>query len=234
MLDLRELADPGRVLLWDLDGTIVDTSEDITAGVAGALHDLGARPLSKPEVIANVGRGAEELMTRCLAAVGRPPADGEDLARAVGLFRQHYALHLMDATRPYGDLDQVLLELTARGRRMAVISNKPADFTREILDRLGLLPCFRVVLGGDSLPARKPSPEPFLHALAQWNPAVLPGAAAAIGDSMIDVETARAAGVPICGVAWGFDPDGLMRAAELDWRMEEPSDLARALLGSSP
>jgi phosphoglycolate phosphatase len=229
--DLSELADPGRALIWDLDGTLVDSSRDIASGVAGALGELGLPPLSRERVLRNVGRGVGVLMRQCLEACGRPPEDEADLDRAVDLFRIHYARHMLETTRPYADLDQVLLELHARGRLMALVSNKPADFTRQLVEHLGLASCFRAILGGDSLPTRKPSGEPFLHALTQCGPSATPASAAAIGDSLIDVEAARAAGIAICGVGWGFDPDGCMPKTTLDWWVQRPEEMRAVLLG---
>lgn len=141
---------------------------------------------------------------------------------------------------------------------MAIVSNKPKDATFEILRRMGLLDSFVVVLGGDSLPVRKPDPAPLLHALrlctavtpddrrggnslrgrasghavaAGSLPDIAPDRAAMIGDSLPDVQAARAAGMPVCGVAWGFDPDGEMRRVKLDWWFESVEELGRAVRG---
>jgi phosphoglycolate phosphatase len=112
---------------------------------------------------------------------------------------------------------------------MAVVSNKPEDATREILLRLGLLGCFVTALGGDSLPMRKPDPDPLLRALEVCRPGAPPGVAVMIGDSLPDIEAARSAGMAACGVAWGFDPDGEMRRIELDWWFETVEALGEAL-----
>jgi phosphoglycolate phosphatase len=259
------LSDPGRVLIWDLDGTIADTRADIATGVVEMLRELGRPTLDLAHVIRNVGRGVKALVTGCLADTGQPARDAAEIERAVDVFRAHYWHHLMDTTVPYAGMPEILRELATRGRPMAIVSNKPQDATREILRRMGLLDCFVVVLGGDSLPVRKPDPAPLLYALRvclagapgglrlasgqQASEAPLremasrhavdesslcdaaPYNAAMIGDSLPDVQAARAAGIPACGVAWGFDPDGEMRRAELDWWFENVEDLGGALRG---
>jgi phosphoglycolate phosphatase len=261
------LSDPGRVLIWDLDGTIADTRTDIATGVVEMLRELGRPPLDVAQVIRNVGRGVKTLVTDCLADAGRPARDAAEIERGVEVFRAHYWHHLMDTTVPYPGMPEILRELAARGRPMAIVSNKPQDATREILRRMGLLDCFVVVLGGDSLTVRKPDPAPLLYALriclagAPGGPKFAPRRvasdapsremaighaagedllceaashlAAMIGDSLPDVQAARAARMPVGGVAWGFDPDGEMRRAELDWWFESVQDLGRALRGAA-
>jgi phosphoglycolate phosphatase len=230
MRNRSELSEPDRPILWDLDGTIVDTRRDIASGVAGMFRDRGLVPLSREEVIKNVGRGVRVLVTRCLEDAGAPVRDEADLDEAVASFRDHYSRHLMDTTVPYGNLPEILLSLAERGRRMGVVSNKPEDFTRAILHELGLLACFGAVLGGDSLPVRKPSPKPLLHALRLCSPGTMPSRAVLIGDSITDVQTARAAGMPVCAVAWGFDPEGQLRGSDPDWWVETPQELEGLLL----
>jgi phosphoglycolate phosphatase len=258
------LADPDRVLIWDLDGTIADTRSDIATGVLEMLHELGRPPLDLAQVIRNVGRGVHVLVAGCLADTGRPARDATEIEHGVEVFRAHYWRHLMDTTVPYPGMPEILRDLATRGRLMAIVSNKPQDATREILRRMELLNCFAVVLGGDSLPTRKPDPAPLLHALrlclamAPDGPWLVPGKwvgrhaadsagghadaddslrelapdhAAMIGDSLPDVQAARAAGMPVCGVAWGFDPDGEMRRVTLDWWFESVEELGRAVRG---
>lgn len=228
--DLRELGRPDRVLLWDLDGTIADTRQDIATGVREMLASFHLEPLPLPNVLRHVGRGVRVLVTRSLAEAGRPDADAAMIDEGVRLFRIHYRQHLMDTTVPYGNITETLHELARRGRRMAVVSNKPEDATRALVDALGLAACFVVALGGDSLPVRKPSPEPLWHALALCRPDARPDEAVLLGDSITDLETGRAAGVPVCGVGWGFDPDGEMRRQGTDWWVETVEELGGVLL----
>jgi phosphoglycolate phosphatase len=228
------------------------------------LRELRRPALDPAQVIRNVGRGVHVLVASCLADTGKPARDAAEIEHGVEVFRAHYWRHLMDTTAPYSGMPEILCELTARGRPMAIVSNKPEDATREILRRMGLLGCFVAVLGGDSLPVRKPDPAPLLHALRlclaapEGGPRLVPSDkvghdagdraaghavaadpfldtvsdhAAMIGDSLPDVQAARAAGMPVCGVAWGFDPDGEMRRVKLDWWFESVEELGRAVRG---
>ncbi len=275
------LADGRRALIWDLDGTIADTRRDIATGVGEMLRELGRPPLEADRIIRNVGRGVHVLVAGCLADAGEPARNTAEIEHGVRVFRACYWRHLMDTTVAYPGMPELLHELAARGRAMAIVSNKPEDATREILRRMGLLDCFVTVLGGDSLPVRKPDPEPLWHALrvclrgGSGDPATNSGRgaggavepdprgahrggassrmhrasadnwaigdvamrelssarAAMIGDSLPDVQAARAAGMPVAGVGWGFDPDGEMRRAAVDWWFESVAELKQAVCG---
>jgi len=228
--DRRELARPELILLWDLDGTIADTRHDIARGVAGMLEHFGLRPLPVESVVRHVGRGVRVLVDRSLSEAGRPGAGDLEIDEAVQVFRTHYRRHMVDTTIPFGNIAEVLGTLRDLGRRMAIVSNKPEEATRALVTALGLADCFRIVLGGDSLTTRKPSPEPLLHALEVCRPGARPSEAALIGDSIIDLQAGRAAGMPVCGVGWGMDPDGELRAAGADWWFETVEELTAALL----
>lgn len=239
MADPRLLGENDRPLLWDLDGTIVDTRRDIASGVNGLLSELALPPLTLDSVTRKVGKGVRNLVGLSLEESGSPANDEESLTRSVERFREHYSRHLLDTTAPYGNLAGLLRTLRDRGRAMAVVSNKPEDLSRAILRHLGLEDCFAVVLGGDSLPTRKPDPQPLLRALEACR-AGRPGGtgransvtdAVLIGDSVIDLQAARAAGMPICAVAWGYDPEQRLRESAPDWWAETPEMLAGWLLG---
>jgi phosphoglycolate phosphatase len=229
MRDPKELADPRRVLAWDLDGTIADTRWDIATGIVEMCRELERPPLELSQVIRNVGHGVKELVTRCLVDTGQPARDEAEIARGIASFRTHYWAHLMDTTAAYPGMESLVRGLVDRGQPMVIVSNKPEDAVREILRRMGLLDCFSVVIGGDTLPTRKPDPAPLWHALEQCRPGARPDEAVMIGDSLPDIEAARAAGMPACGVAWGFDPEGHMRRVELDWWFETVDELRLAL-----
>ncbi len=229
---VSELSDPGRVLLWDLDGTIADTGRDIATAVGDLLIGRGLKPLPLESVLRHVGRGVRVLVVRSLNEAGAPAADEAELELAIATFRAHYGRHLMDTTRAFPGIPELLDALRGKGRRMGVVTNKPEDFSRKILQELGLLPCFAAVVGGDTLPERKPAPAPLLHALEICAPGTPPGRCVLIGDSITDVKTARAAGAPVCAVGWGIDPDGELRPSEPDWWMQTPDELRAALLGA--
>lgn len=184
-------------VLWDLDGTLVDSVGDIAAAMDRALVRSGRQALGEAVVRGFVGEGARRLVDRCVrAANGEPGPD--DLA----LFLEEYRAGLVVRTSLYPGM----VELLARVRApMAVVTNKPEDLTHGILHRLDLARFFPVVIGGDTLPVRKPDPEPLREALRRLGAAE----GVLVGDGAPDVGAARAAGMPIVGVGWGISrPEG--------------------------
>ncbi len=190
-----------RLAVFDLDGTLVDSVEDLHASVNHALAAVGLPPRSLAEVRSFVGEGARVLLAKAVA-----PRD-ELLEPALAAWRPHYAAHCLDRTLPYPGVGPLL---AGAGRTLAVLTNKPGEMSRKILDGLGLLQRVAVVIGGDEAP-RKPDPTGLLEIMARV------GATAAdtvfVGDSRHDVETARRAGVAMVAVTWGLATrDELVRA----------------------
>jgi phosphoglycolate phosphatase len=202
---------------FDLDGTLVDSRADLAGSVNHVLRRLRLPELDPETLYGYVGEGARVLVQRALGA-----AHQDRLEEAVGLFLAHYGEHLLDATRTYPGVVEALAGLGARGAALSVLTNKPERLSRAILDGLGLASRFVAIVGGDSLPTRKPDPAGLHHLRA------LTGTAAdrtlLVGDSGIDVATARAAGTGFCGVAWGLVPDAL-RAAVPGPLIAHPADL---------
>lgn len=199
-----------RAVLFDLDGTLVETRQDITTGVNGLLAERGLEPLGVEQVGRHVGRGARVLVVRCLAERGVAIRTDEEIDAAYASFHRVYAAHLLDTTRPYPDVEIMCDRLRRAGVAMGIVSNKPEDLSRRVLEGVGLARYFPVVLGGDSLPVRKPDPAPLVHALSLLGVA---DGALMVGDSEIDIEAARAAGMPVAAVAWGFGSERELRAA---------------------
>src|SRR4026209_1983936 len=150
------------LIVFDLDGTLVDSHVDLANAVNALLADLGRPPLAEPEIVAMVGEGARVLVRRALAAASLDP----DTPRALERFLAHYDPHLLDNTRPYPGLIEVLEWIDGR-RPMAVLTNKPARATELMLTGLGLRPHFQHVLGGDTSFGRKPDPAGLRHLAAQ-------------------------------------------------------------------
>ena len=191
---------------FDLDGTLIDSRADLASSVNHVLRTLGI-PEQAPETLYGyVGEGARVLVERALG-----PARCERFEEGVALFMEYYGEHLLDATVPYPGMVKLLDTLAARGVALSVLTNKPIRLSRAILDGLALTPRFVGVIGGDSLPTRKPDPA-GLDELRRLS-GTPPERTLLVGDSSIDVATARAAGVAFCGVTWGLSPDALLAAA---------------------
>ena len=194
-----------RVLVFDLDGTLIDSSHDLAAAVNVARAGMNLGPLSHAQAMTFIGNGARELVRRGISFESGAASDPE-IERALGFFREHYAQHLLDQTKPYRGVREALEILSSRThgppRTLAVLTNKPLRFTRPILAGLGLAPYFRFVYGEDSFPVKKPDPVGLLSILRDT--AAAPQEALLIGDSEIDVRTARNAGVRACGVSYGL------------------------------
>lgn len=181
-----------RLAIFDLDGTLVDSVDDLHASVDHALRSLGLPPRTRDEVRGFVGEGARVLLERAVA----PHAGLVDAA--LEAWRPHYEAHCLDRTRPYPGVPELLAGAT---RVLAVQTNKPGGMARKILDGLGLLPRFAAVIGGDEAP-RKPDPAGALALMARLG--ATPAETVFVGDSLVDVATARAAGVRLVAVTWGF------------------------------
>ncbi|HEX7970545.1 MAG TPA: phosphoglycolate phosphatase [Stellaceae bacterium] len=186
-------------LLFDLDGTLVDSVPDLAAAVNKLLAELGRPALSEARIAAMVGDGVAKLVERALAA---SDAGGVPLHAALDRFLALYETDPTRLTRPSPGVTTVLAELGAAGWRLGVCTNKPERATRAVLGGLGLDRFFGVVLGGDSLAARKPDPAPLLTALERLGSA--PADAAMIGDHRNDVMAARAAGMPAIFAHYGY------------------------------
>jgi phosphoglycolate phosphatase len=188
---------PFSLIVFDLDGTLIDSIGDLCAAVNRTVAEWGGRRLAQDEVARMVGEGARLLVGRALAASGAVVGEDEALAR----FLEIYDSLLPGETRPYPGIAE-LLEQASPLARLAVLTNKPADATRKILEACGLSQRFEAVIGGDGPCRRKPHPDGLLH-LAQWA-GVVPAAVLMVGDSTVDLLTARAAGTAICVARYGF------------------------------
>jgi phosphoglycolate phosphatase len=188
---------PVRLLVFDLDGTLVDSSQDLADSVNAMLTDLGAPPLTETEVTRMVGEGAAVLVRRALVRAG-VKVDPRD---ALDRFLAHYDTRLLATTKPYPGMIEVLQAVRDR-YALAVLTNKPALPTMRLLEGLGLIEFFRDVVGGDTAYGRKPDPAGLLALVDRAT--VTPEAAMLIGDSPVDLATARAAGTRICLARYGF------------------------------
>ena len=209
-----------RLLVLDLDGTLVDSSRDIAASVNATLQRLrpGTAAIPLERVLGFVGEGARLLIERSLAHAGLALPVDEVLAVYLDCYRER----LLDTTRLYPGIAEALAALGPDGPALAVLTNKPGDMSRTILEGLGVAARFARILGAGDVPARKPDPAGLVALLAEL------GIAAAdawmVGDSATDVETGRAARVRVAGVTWGFHPAALL-AAGPDRVLDHPEGL---------
>jgi phosphoglycolate phosphatase len=210
-------------LVFDLDGTLVDSRRDLATAVNRMRADLGLPPLAVAAVVSMVGEGARTLVRRAVGAEIGP----DRLEAAFAAFLRHYGEVCLDETRPYPGIREALARLAARWP-LAVLTDKPEALSRRILDGLELSVHFAAVLGGDSLPTLKPDPAGLLHLAAHYGAA--PGELLLVGDSAIDEATARAAGCPFALVEWGF-PSPEKASLRADLRAATPRHLLELLEG---
>jgi len=185
------------LVVFDLDGTLVDSHRDLAEATNALLTDLGASTLSHDVVTSLVGEGAAVLVKRALSSAGVDP----DTPSALERFLLHYNARLLDTTRPYPGMVDTLNGLRAR-HRLAVLTNKPERPTMQILKGLDMDSLFSDVIGGDSPHGRKPDPAGLLDLVARAG--VTPAETLLVGDSPVDLATARRAGTHICLARYGF------------------------------
>jgi phosphoglycolate phosphatase len=210
-----------RLILFDLDGTLVDSRLDLANSVNGMLRHFNRPELPEQVIAGYIGDGAPMLVRRALG----DPDDEEFFKQALEFFILYYRAHKLDTTVVYGGIVEALRAMrNGNGfeRRMAVLSNKPVNPSRGIVEALGLSEFFVQVYGGNSFPTKKPDPLGALT-LAREN-GVEPGQALIVGDSGIDVLTARNAGMWSCGVNYGFAPHSLEEAPP-DVLVDSPHEL---------
>lgn len=215
-------------VVFDLDGTLVDSSPDIASAMNEVLAEAGRRALTLGEIRGMVGNGTSALVLRAFAAAdgGVEPAKA-DIARQVERFRVVYEARATLETRPYPGVVETVRVLDAAGYRMALCTNKPDRPAQAILEAFGLCPFIRAVVGGETAPARKPDPRHLGAALDRLG--ATPGEAVMVGDGMNDVMAARGLSVPVVLVSFGFSEgaDGLSGDAVIDRFADLPEALSR-------
>ncbi len=190
-------------ILFDLDGTLIDSAPDIAAAANELLAEGGLGPLSLVEVRGMIGNGIRKLVERAYAACGEP-LSAEALDARHARMMEIYAHHLTNLTTLMPGAAEALATVRDAGAKIAVITNKPEAFSRAILAHFGLMRVVDLVIGGDTGPARKPAPDMLLHALVQFG--VAPNSALMVGDGPADIDAARAASVRSIAVSGGYTP----------------------------
>lgn len=196
-------------VLFDLDGTLLDTLEDICGAANHTLRELGYPERTLAEMRRFVGNGAEMQMRRALGA----DADEETVAKALALYKPYYAAHCQIKTKPYAGVLELMAALKAEGFRLAVVSNKPDEAVRPLVAKhFGALA--DIAMGETAQRRRKPAPDMVNDALAALG--ADKSRAVYVGDSEVDIETARNAGIPCISVTWGLPRPGTARGSESD------------------
>ncbi|KAA0179115.1 phosphoglycolate phosphatase [Cupriavidus gilardii] len=211
-----------RGAIVDLDGTMVDTAGDFHAAVNAMLQALShlhpalgdIAPLPLPEIVSFVGKGSENLIRRVLDTRLPPAAANGLFADALALYNREYLRINGQFSAVYPGVEAGLAALKAAGLRLACVTNKPHDFTAPLLDKSGLAPYFELVYGGDAFPFRKPDPLPLLKVCEAFR--LEPAQVVAIGDSENDAMAARAAGIGVLLVPYGYNHGNPVQGVDAD------------------
>ena len=212
-----------QLAIFDLDGTLIDSKLDLAHSVNAALSHLGFTPLENEVINSYVGNGAPVLIRRALPAT----VPDEDFAKALEFFLQYYRAHMLEHTVLYTGVREALDRMFEAGIPLAVLTNKPVKISEDIMAGLGLGKHFRRIYGGNSFEFKKPHPigiDTLINDIgAERNQTVM------VGDSNVDMETARAAGVQACGVTYGFNPQTL-QSTPPDFFVDNLQELADRML----
>ena len=213
------------LLVFDLDGTLVDSAPDLHAALNQMLRERGRPALSLPQVKRMIGDGVPTLVSRALSASGANPAAA---AGALSRFLEIYEANAVRLTRPYPKVPETLASLRRQGYRTAICTNKPQRATIAVIEGLGMIELFDGIAGGDRFPVKKPDPGHLLGLIGELEARA--EASAMIGDNENDAAAARAAGIPLVLVRYGYarvDPESLAADVLLDHFAELPRALAR-------
>ncbi len=205
-----------QLFVFDFDGTLVDTKHDIALAVNLTLEELSLPPLAEATIFGYVGKGVANLMTQSLQGTGC-----SDLPRATDAFLKHYEAHLMDQTALFPNCRETLAHFSHK--QNTILSNKPTRFITRILDALDCRAPFATIIGGDLMPEKKPDPGGLHHIMELHR--IRPEEILMIGDSLVDIETGKRAGVRTCGVTYGHAGKESLETAQPDWIIDDLSEL---------
>lgn len=216
-----------KMVMIDLDGTLIDSVPDLAAAANRMLADLGRAVWDEAHYRAWIGNGVPRFVKRALT--GEMQAEPEDklYEQALTLFRRHYGVAVSDLSRPYPGVVEALERLKAQGFSLVCITNKAEAFTLPLLRNLDLYKYFQLVLSGDSLPKQKPDPLPLRHACAHFG--IDSSHGVLVGDSSNDVQAARAAGMPVICVTYGYNHGHDIRQSLPDAVVDSLTDVPQYL-----
>lgn len=206
----------GTLIIFDLDGTLIDSLDDLTEAVNHMLSAFDRPHLVRKQVQRLVGQGARRLVEQAL-----PGAGEYDIRKGLELFLAYNAAHIADQTFLYPGVAETLSILKERGVTMSLVSNKDETFCKTLLEVLGVADHFEAVYGADSFPARKPSPEPLLHVMRQFRRDA--AETVMVGDSINDIAAGKAAGVRTIACTYGYGEHEALQDA--DWQIDSFHEL---------
>ena len=215
-----------ELFIFDLDGTLIDSVPDITLGVNDTLTEFSLPNFSEDEVRVWVGNGAEKLMERALEASFTKIGEKKDLSfsEVMDSYFKNYRKNLTVNTYAYKGVVNALNQLKERNIKMAIVTNKPFDFIAPVLKFIGIKEYFSLWLGADSLPTKKPNPEPLLHICKELN--ISPEKAIMVGDSKNDILAAQNAKINSIGLTYGYNYNEPISAYSPDIVLDNLSDIA--------
>jgi phosphoglycolate phosphatase len=217
------------LLIFDLDGTLIDSRLDLANSVNATRAHMGMAELTNATVYSYVGNGVGVLIRRALSDLrGGAGATDSELEAAQEYFLSYYREHMLDCTTLYPGTKEALAQLSAAGIKLAVLTNKPVRFSCAIVEGLGIAPYFQRVYGGNSFEQKKPHPMGIETLIAECQ--AERADTVMIGDSSVDVQTARNASVQSWGVSYGFQPETLVTHPP-DWLGHSMSEVAEKALG---
>ena len=193
---------PARGILFDLDGTLIDSAPDLVGACNDMLNALGRSPVALETARGWIGNGARRLVERALTGDFDGEAPADLMETAYPLFEKCYQANLHRDSVLYAGADETLAQCQAAGRRVGCVTNKPGVFTRPLLEAMGLSRYLDPIVGGDDLPKKKPDPLPLQHVAEQWG--LVPEECLLVGDSVSDFRAARACGMPVVLVSYGY------------------------------
>lgn len=217
-----------KMVMVDLDGTLIHTAPDLADCANRMLAELGRAPAAVETVMTWIGNGVPRLVKRALTGEMWAEPDTALFDKALAIYQKHYAAHVSDLSRPFPGVVEGLEKLKKAGFRLACITNKAEAFTLPLLKNLDLYKYFELVLSGDSLPKQKPDPLPLLHACKHFG--ITPEHGVLVGDSSNDVEAARAAGMPVLCVPYGYNHGHDIREAHPDAVVDSLAEADRHLV----
>ncbi|MBF5040512.1 phosphoglycolate phosphatase [Methylophilus sp. 13] len=215
-----------KLVMFDLDGTLLDTAPQIAEAANRMLVALGKPMLPQAQIATYIGEGVQNLIKRCLTGSVQVEPEADLFAQAQPLYHDFYTANATQS-QPFAGVVPALQQLKKQGYRLACVTNKPEKFTLPLLQQAGLADFFEVIISGDSLPKKKPDPLPLLHICQKLG--VLPAEAVLVGDSETDIQAAHAAGCFVVTVPYGYNQGREIDVATVDATVQQFTEVVNLL-----